>query len=193
MTTILDEKALEKARNAIVNVWDDARGIDPNLYTMAETAIRAYLAALATPSTGAVGEPVAWRYRSGFRKGVWLLTSNDTLAYAETAQGNEVEPLYAAPPSSPSERDAARTRLEHSPGEKVALMRLAYHVIEGDETSGFDKHQARMILHLLARYEHALKASRSDTVGPEAGTLDPNRERGSDWNGDVDPRSGAED
>jgi hypothetical protein len=184
MTTILDEKALEKARNAIVNVWDDARGIDPNLYTMAETAIRAYLAALATPSTGAVGEPVAWRYRSGFRKGVWLLTSNDTLAYAETAQGNEVEPLYAAPPSSPSERDAALEEAAKHFDEKARASSGNIFAVSTSMTS---------ICKEVAKELRALKASRSDTVGPEAGTLDPNRERGSDWNGDVDPRSGAED
>jgi len=52
----LDPKGLEKAFHAIVNVWDEARGIDPNLSDMAAAAIRAYLLA------GGVGaEPVAWR------------------------------------------------------------------------------------------------------------------------------------
>jgi hypothetical protein len=154
MTTI-STKAME-----IVDAWcvRYANGTPP---VTARDKLVTDILALATPSTGAVGEPVAWRYRSGFRKGVWLLTSNDTLAYAETAQGNEVEPLYAAPPSSPSERDAA---LEEAAKVADQFARATAEDAAQDYMLGMRSGARR-----IADKVRALKASRSDTVGPEAG------------------------
>jgi hypothetical protein len=86
---------------------------DKLLLSSAETAIRALRSALATPSTGAVGEPVAWEYEffggndiaPRWTRCVGLDDPRHT--WGDTLVRN-VRPLYAAaPPSSPSERDAA--------------------------------------------------------------------------------------
>jgi hypothetical protein len=174
MTSPLDKNALQKAAIALAShtpVGKMNQAID-----MAEVTITAYLAALATPSTGAVGEVRDLDLLLNFlrlrAKGRGHLSKQDA--------DRLIEPLLdamialSAPPSSPSERDAA---LEDMRKALANIVALDCAVQEGSSNApviwwGKSAHVANSVLKLPREEVLALvrlKASRSDTVGPEAG------------------------
>jgi hypothetical protein len=133
MTTILDEAALKAALEAVV--WEKPVRLFVRDYIEGEktkvlsVAISAYLSALATPSTGAVGI-ITGEGENG--------TEVSWFEGPELPKGTK---LYAAPPSSPSERDEAQVP-----------------ECRGDCDDGPCPWEPK-----------CKRASRSDTVGPEAG------------------------
>jgi hypothetical protein len=174
MTTILDMDALRAAKDA----YQDAAGNFPGTDRLVRSIITAYLSAIATPSTGAVGwKPVAYvafldSMADDFeRKAIEAkragLTQSSLISNA--VQCRELSRiLAAAPPSSPSERDDAL--------EEAAT------IAEAEQMTGIPPiglwsqrdieiavTTCLMTAKSIASAIRVLKASRSDTVGPEAG------------------------
>jgi hypothetical protein len=119
------------------------------------------LRALATPSTGAVG----------------IITGegeNGTeVSWYEGPELSKGTKLYAAPPSSPSERDAALEEAAAA-ARNVLQARATYHRSASERAAKhYDRDDYIRSLEATAteveKAIRALQASRSDTVGPEAG------------------------
>jgi hypothetical protein len=221
MTTILDEAALEQALSVAADVHGGYMNVTKVRATKA--AIRAYLSALATPSTGAVGWPHAddeairrsleaqreqlinlpknW---DGYGAGplmpsivdimlgdietegclAQLVPGSDgslqaewhlpgvTVEYDITVDGKRH--LYvvlkpAAPPSSPSERDAALDEAEQAAQVVLDQVSARRNGAGFREDASFSYAQGKLIE--VVKAIRRLKASRSDTVGPEAAAL----------------------
>jgi hypothetical protein len=171
MTTILDMDALRAAKDA----YQDAAGNFPGTDRLVRSIITAYLSALAPPSTGAVGEPVATMHKG----------EADTLlsmGWVPHLLGYTSIPLYAAPPSSPSERDAALEEaakvvrnMAADKRRKADAIIATDHDLDGEGNA--DEYNTHEFIASALDDAHksiiALKASRSDTVGPEAGESAP--------------------
>jgi hypothetical protein len=224
MTTILDEEALKAAKAWLEVAMDDQ--LDDAVW--ARGVILAYvntLSALATPSTGAAGEPDdgdAEAYQEGFEDGrseakgatvdfwrmavKWAeqsrfidpdgddLTAQDLMDAILVAFGERQAKRRpaAAPPSSPSERDAALEAVGAK--TEAVIVRNGPH-IDVDWWRFGQRFYARVYEPMMLPLSPALadvlalaleqrpgllpmdapplKASRSDTVGPEAGEPAP--------------------
>jgi hypothetical protein len=167
MTTILDEKTADLVRRLLVAA-DGIEHVESRAIRRGvEQLCREAAAALATPSTGAVGEPVAFTHQRYLDS---LKASGGEGVYAvlwDKAYDANV-PLYAAPPSSPSERDAAleeaaKVAESHRESGRRSAVNATNQIAEISWNS------AAAEAGVLAEAIRRLKASRSDTVGPEAG------------------------